>query len=384
MKNIAVVTSNRAEYGILIPLIKKIYADDDLHLMLIVTGAHLSEKYGYTIEQIKDDGFPIAAAIPILEEGNTVLDVSLSMANAIKGFSEFFFNNRPDMLVLLGDRTEMLGVAAAAMNANIPIAHLHGGEVTEGAVDDCVRHALTKMSYIHFTGTDIYRNRVIQMGEHPARVFNVGALSAENILNVPLMSELEIKSDIDIPNDMNYAVLTLHPETVESLSPKKAAGILCECMDKERNTFFVITASNSDVGGDIINNIFINYANQNPNAVFCHSLGMKKYLSAVKHAEYVIGNSSSGIIEAPILGVPTVNIGDRQRGRIMAQTIINTAFDIPSICDAISKTAEIDRIPSNIYGDGNTSEKVVSIIKKVLQDKIDLKKGFYDLDPVRR
>ena len=379
MKNIAVVTSNRAEYGLLTPLIKRIYEDNDLRLVLVVTGAHLSEKYGNTIEQIKNDGFPIAATIPILEEGNTALDVSFAMANALKGFSEYFYNDRPDLLVLLGDRTELLGIAAAAMNSNIPIVHLHGGEVTEGAVDDGVRHALTKMSFIHFTDTDIYRNRVIQMGEHPSRVFNVGALSAENILNVPLMTEFEVRADIGIPEGKQYAVVTLHPETVDSLSPEKIANILCACMDKEEDTFFVITASNSDVGGDVINSVFRCHAEKKTNVVFRHSLGMRRYLSAVKYSEYVIGNSSSGIVEAPILGVPTVNIGNRQRGRIMTETIINAPFDMSSICDAIISAHNVKRTPSTVYGEGNASEKMIDIMKRILQNKIDLKKGFYDL-----
>ena len=377
-KNIAVVTSNRAEYGILTPLLHRIEGDEDLNLSLIVTGGHLLEKYGNTINQIRNDGFRISKTVPILNEGNSAKDISESIANAIIGFSKLFNEDRPDMLVLLGDRTEILGVAISAMNENIPIVHLHGGEVTEGAVDDCVRHALTKMSYIHFAGTEIYRNRIIQMGENPKRVFNVGTLSAENIMNVPLMSESDVREDICIPSNMKYVIVTLHPETVDQLSPEGISGLLCECMEKEKDLFFVITASNSDVGGDTINNVFMRFADSNENVIFRHSLGMKRYLSAVKYALFVLGNSSSGIVEAPILGTPTINIGNRQCGRIMAETIINVPFEKQKILEAVKQAKQAERIPSTIYGDGNTSVKMVEIMKRFLDEGIDLKKGFYD------
>ncbi len=379
MKNIGVVTSNRAEYGILTPLLCRINEDDELDLSLYVTGAHLSSKYGNTVEQIKKDGLPIAAEVPILEEGNSAKDISKTMANAINGFSELFSGDRPDMLVILGDRTEMLGVAIAAMNENIPIAHIHGGEVTEGAVDDCIRHAITKMSYLHFASTEEYRNRIIQMGENPSRVFNVGALCAENILKVPLMEETELRRDIGIPSNMDYAIVTLHPETVDSLSPGSISGILCECMEARKDMFFVITASNSDVGGDVINDVFKKFSSDHENVAFIHSLGMKRYLSAVKNAAFVLGNSSSGIIEAPKLGTPTINIGNRQRGRLMVETIINVTFDKEKILEAMGQTGQFERTPSTLYGDGNTSEMIVTIINQKLRETIDLKKGFYDI-----
>lgn len=382
MKNIAVVTSNRAEYGILTPLLKRIDEDDDLSLSLMVTGAHLSPKYGSTAEQIKEDGFNIAAAVPILEEGNSAKDISIATANAIKGFAEIFSNYKPDILVLLGDRTELLGVAIAAMNENILISHIHGGEITEGAVDDCVRHALTKMSYLHFAGTEVYRKRIIQMGEDPSRVFNVGTLGAENILRVPLMKETEIRDYIGIPNNRKYVVVTLHSETIDSFPPESIAGILCECMESNKGYFFVITASNSDVGGEKINEIFTKFADNNENITFRFSLGMKRYLSAVKYAAFVLGNSSSGIIEAPVLGVPTINIGNRQRGRIMAETIINVPFDKQEIMNAISRVREVDRKPTTLYGNGDTSAKILSVLKDFLGRNIDKKKGFYDMHDV--
>ena len=380
MKKIAVVTATRAEYGILMPLIKAIEADSDLKLDLIVTGTHLSEKYGYTKNYIMKDGFTISHEIPILDGDNTPYGVSVTMSNAIKSFAECFKNDRPDMLVILGDRTEMLGIAAAAMNERIPIAHIHGGEVTEGAVDDCIRHAITKMSYLHFTSTEIYRKRVIQLGEAPERVFFVGALSTENILKTPLLSETEIKNDVGIPKNMRYAVVTFHPVTLEYDSAEKHTKNLCRAMSECDKYFYLITMANSDTGGDTVNEMLENFSKTNGNIKLVSSLGMVKYLSAVKYAEFVLGNSSSGIIEAPVLGTPTVNIGDRQRGRLAADTVINCGTDTQSILNAIKYSEAVERKPALIYGDGNTSEKIVRIIKDHLfNKKIDLKKKFYDI-----
>ena len=380
MKRVAVVTATRAEYGILTPLIRAINEDDELELELIVTGTHLSEKHGYTKRFIEADGFPIAHEIPILEKGNTPYDISVTMANAIKGFAECFKNDRPDMLVILGDRTEMLGVASAAMNERIPIAHLHGGEVTEGAVDDCVRHALSKMSYLHFTSTEVYRRRVIQLGEAPERVFFVGALSTENILKAPLKSEAEIRADVGIPEDMPYSVVTFHPVTLEEDSAKEQTLALCKAMEKKSGYFYLITMANSDAGGDTVNAIFAELAEKNENVKLVSSLGMIRYLSAVKYSRFVLGNSSSGIVEAPVLGTPTVNIGDRQRGRLIADTVINCAPDTESIVGAIETAERTEHTRTLMYGDGETSAKIVSVIKDhLMNDRIDLKKKFYDL-----
>ena len=380
MKKVAVVTATRAEYGILTPLIKAINEDNDLELDLIVTGTHLSEKHGFTKKFIEADGFPISHEIPILENGNTPYDISITMANAIKGFAECFKNDRPDMLVILGDRTEMLGIASAAMNERIPIAHLHGGEVTEGAVDDCVRHALSKMSYLHFTSTEVYRKRVIQLGENPERVFFVGALSTENILKAPLKSESEIKSDVGIPDEMPFSVVTFHPVTLEANSAKEQTFALCKAMEQKNEYFYLITMANSDAGGDTVNAIFADFADKHENVKLVSSLGMIRYLSAVKYSRFVLGNSSSGIVEAPVIGTPTVNIGDRQRGRLMADTIVNCSSDTESIVEAI-KSAEItEHTRTLMYGDGETSTKIVSVIKDhLLNGRIDLKKKFYDI-----
>ena len=380
MNKVSVVTATRAEYGILTPLIRALNKDEDIDLQLIVTGTHLSDKYGRTENEIIKDGFEIFKRIPILEAGNTAYDISLTMANAIKGFAEYFRDEKPQIVFILGDRTEMLGVAAAAMNERIPIAHIHGGEITEGAVDDCVRHALTKMSYLHFASTEEYKKRIIQMGESPDRVFNVGALSTENILNLPLISEKELRESIGIPEDMDYSAVTFHPVTFEVESAKEQIEALCDAMDANNDVFYLITMANADNGGDIVNKILNDFAMEHSNAKMVSSLGMVRYLSAVKYAKFVLGNSSSGIIEAPVLGTPTVNIGDRQKGRIMAESIINCEPDLRSISEAIKKAIATEHKPSFIYGDGKTSQLILQKIKKLLLEDITTKKQFYDIE----
>ncbi len=384
MRKIAIVTATRAEYGLLIPLIRRIQEDNELELDLIVTGAHLSGKQGYTIKEVMDDGFPITHKIPILEEGNTSYDISVTMANAIKGFAQCFRDDRPDMVVMLGDRTEMLGVASAAMNERIPIAHIHGGEITEGAVDDCVRHCLTKMGYLHFTATEIYRRRVIQLGETPDRVFNVGGLGAENVLNSSLLEESQIRTDLEIPEGMSYAVVTFHPVTLESMSAKEQIEELCKAICSKNEYFYLLTKANADTGGDVINQILEKFAGKQKNVKLVDSLGMVRYLSAVKYSAFVLGNSSSGILEAPVLGVPTVNIGDRQKGRLMAETVINCNAEYREILTAIEKAAGIIRKPTLLFGDGNTSSKIIRIVKRFLFEYgINIKKKFYDMENVQ-
>ena len=377
---ICVVTSTRAEYGLLKPLIKRISEDAELELDLVVTGTHLAEKHGLTVDEIKKDAFPISYEIPILEEGNSAYDVSITMANAIKGFAKCFRDDRPDMVVILGDRTEMLGVASAAMNERIPIAHISGGEVTEGAVDDCVRHALTKMSYLHFTSTKAYRNRVIQLGENPERVYCVGALGTENILTQPLWSKEQLRQDLGIDGDRPYVVMTYHPVTLEDNTVEEQIDELIAAMNSHPELFYVITAANADAGGDEANCLLKAYADNHENALFVISLGMIRYLSAVKYASFVLGNSSSGILEAPVLGTPTVNVGDRQRGRLQADTIVNCKAVKDDISQAIDRALSMLHKATDMYGDGTTSKRIAQTIKDYLRnDKIDLKKQFFDL-----
>lgn len=381
MKKIAVVTATRAEYGILRPLICRLQKDTEFELQLIVTGMHLSEKYGNTQVEIEKDKIPVFRKIPILEDGNSAYDVSVTMANALCRFARYFRDEKPDMVIVLGDRTEILGICAAAMNEGIPIAHLHGGELTEGAVDDCIRHAVTKMSYLHFTASETYRNRVIQLGESPDRVFNVGALGVENILHTQLFSYEDMCREIGIPNDQKYVVVTFHPVTQEPGEEQHQTQELIAAMREKSGYFYLITKANADAGGQRVNELLEDFSEKVPNAKLVSSLGMVRYLSALKYSEFALGNSSSGIIEAPALGIPTVNIGERQRGRLMADTIVQCEPEKEQVLEAMDEAAVMPHKVSTLYGDGETSAKIVTILKNFLIcNKINLKKRFYDLE----
>lgn len=383
-KRIAVLTATRAEYGILRPLIERFYADGDLEISLLVTGAHLAEEFGNTYREILEDGFPIAVKIPILEKGDTAAAVSRTMANALAAFGGYFEKNRADMLVVLGDRYETLAVCLAAMNARIPIAHLHGGEITEGAVDDAVRHSITKLSYLHFPSTQEYANRIIQLGESPDRVFPVGALGVENIRKVPLMTRTELEASLDFPLGDSYAVVTFHPVTLEAGSVESQFQALLDALD-DFTMKYIITRANADAGGRVINRMIDQYAAGRGNVYAVASLGIRRYLSAVKYSRMVIGNSSSGIIEAPSFQVPTVNIGDRQRGRTAAESVIHCEAERGDIRKAMEEAAAMkERLKEepvrNPYEGEGTSGKIAAVCKDfLLHDRIDLKKTFYDL-----
>lgn len=382
MKKISIVTATRAEYGILHPLIKRLLECSKWETQVIVTGTHLEEEFGCTYHEIEQDGIPIDKKIRIMEKGDDAYAVSRTMANALCRFGEYFREEQPDLLIILGDRTELLAIAAAAMNEQIPIAHLHGGELTQGAVDECVRHALTKMSYLHFASAEAYRNRIIQMGENPSRVFNVGALGVENILRERLLSRQELKMAVNFPVERPYAVVTFHPVTLEKGTAERQVSELLKVMKRREDLFFLITKANADAGGGKINELLEEGIRGCANMELVASLGMKRYLSALKYAKFVMGNSSSGIIEAPTLGTPTVNIGDRQQGRIMAESIVNCQPEQGSILMAIERALEIKAegiCCANPYGDGHTSERIVSILEQYMGlEHTGLKKKFYD------
>ena len=378
MKKIAVVTATRAEYGILRPLIFRLKKEEDFRV-LYVTGTHLSQKYGNTQTEIRNDGLRIDRKIPILEEGNSPYDISITMANAIRGFAEAFRADRPDLLIVLGDRTELLGICSAAMNERIPIAHLHGGELTEGAVDDCVRHAVTKMSQLHFPAAEPYRKRIIQMGEAPERVINVGALGVENILHVPLLSYEQLCREAGLPLGQNYVIVTFHPMTLQPEGAERQVEPLLCAMKEENQYFYLITKANADAGGSMVNDMLEKFVRQTKGTKLTASLGMIRYLSAVKYSKFVLGNSSSGIIEAPALGTPTVNIGNRQKGRLMADTVISCENSKEEITAAMKKAAKMEHKVSSVYGSGSTSEKITEAIKEFLEKNSNhLEKKFYD------
>lgn len=383
MKSIAVLTATRAEYGLLSPIIKELVAINKYDVRVVVTGTHLSEKFGNTVNEIEIDGIEIDERIPILTDGDKPSDISKTMANALTGFSDYFERKRPDALLVLGDRYETLAVCCAAMNERIPIIHLYGGEKTEGAIDEAIRHSITKLSYLHLTSTDEYKKRVIQLGESPNRVFCVGAIGIENALNKKLMSREELSSSIGFDLTDDFAVVTFHPVTLEGSSSKEQCEELFKALDNNKLRY-IITKANADADGQIINEMIDEYGKSRNNVFVINSLGMVRYLSALNEAVMVIGNSSSGLVEAPSFHIPTVNIGDRQKGRLRADSIIDCEPTFDSIDRAI-KLAESDGFikkcqnVSNPYGDGETSKKVVSAINNMFDEGIELKKKFYDV-----
>lgn len=386
-KNICIITGTRAEYGLLCPLIKKISEDDKLNLQLVVTGMHLSPEFGLTYKQIEEDGYKIDEKVEILLSSDTSIGISKSMGFAMISFSEVFDRLKPDMVVVLGDRYEIFSAVSVASISRIPVCHLHGGETTEGAFDENLRHSITKMSYLHFTSTEEYRKRVIQLGESPDRVFNVGAIGIENIKKMNLLSKEKLERSINFKLDKKYAVVTFHPVTLENNTAKSQFKELLLALDKIKDLKVIFTKANSDTDGRIINNMIDEFVlTDKERFISFTSMGSLRYLSAIKYSDVVIGNSSSGIVEVPSFNKPTINIGDRQKGRIQAKSIINCEPVKNDIENAIEKALSKEFLENikdvkNPYGEGNVSDKIIEKIKYFLEnDKINLKKKFYDLE----
>lgn len=386
MKKIVILTATRAEYGLLKPIIKKFLDDPYYDTRIAVTGMHLSPEFGMTVREIESDNLPVDKKIEIILSSDTPVALSKSMGLALISFSEYFEECKPDAVLVLGDRYETLAVCCAAMNARIPIFHLYGGETTEGAIDEAIRHSLTKMSYLHFTSTETYRKRVIQMGEAPDRVFNVGAMGVENAMNIQCMSVSELEESIGFALGEKYVVGTFHPVTLEKATAGKQMEELFAAVEQHKDIRYLFTGANSDTDGRNINQMLKDYAKCNDNFCFMDSLGMKRYLSALKNSLFVIGNSSSGLVEAPSFKIPTINIGDRQRGRISGETVIHCKPERHAIGEAIHKAMDCSfreaiKKAGNPYGDGHTSEKIVEIIKDYfVNDRIDIKKKFFDIN----
>ena len=387
MNKIAVVTGTRAEYGILKSLIKEIHEDANLELKLLVTGMHLSYEFGLTYKEIEKDGYPIEEKIEMLLSSDTRVAVSKSTALGMIGFAEAFERIQPELVILLGDRFETFAAASAAMIVGIPIAHIHGGELTEGAIDDAIRHSITKMSYLHFTSTEEYRNRVIQLGEDPKRVYNVGALGVENIKRLKLLTKDELEKEISFQINNPTAIVTFHPVTLEQYSAKEQFRTLLEVFDEKKNLNLIFTKANADSEGREINKMIDEYVKKNSErAIGFTSMGQLRYLSTLQYASFVIGNSSSGIIEAPSFNIPTINIGDRQKGRIFSKTVIQCACQKEKISEAIEIALSecfrksILEYP-NPYEKGNVAKEILKSIKLFINNKPEhLKKEFFDLN----
>lgn len=389
MKRVCIVTATRAEYGLLKPIILKLQAQNNLEVRVAATGMHLSPEFGMTCQEIEQDGIRLDRKIEILLSADTSSAISKSMGLAMISFADYFSERKPELLIVLGDRYEILAVATTAMNARIPIAHLYGGDITEGAVDDVVRHAITKMSYFHFTATKEHRRRVIQMGESPERVFWVGAMSVENACNVKKLSMHDLQEQIAFywNRDLEkMAVVTFHPVTLEDDTAREQFQNILNALDYFEDLKVIFTKANADAGGRVINHMIDDYVNEHPQKSKAYtSLGQLRYLSAVSLADVVIGNSSSGLSEVPTFHVPTVNIGDRQRGRVCGKTVISCGVAEKEITDAIQKALsqtfrnEICN-EKNPYEKKGTSDAIVKILTENLnKNNIDLKKHFYDL-----
>lgn len=384
MKTITVLTATRAEYGLLSPVIHALKTCCDLEVKVVVTGAHLSPEFGLTYKEIISDGVEIDKKIEILLSSDTPSSISKSMGIAMIGFADYFEEHRPDVLLVLGDRYETLAVCCTAMNARIPIVHLYGGETTEGAVDEAIRHSITKMSYLHLTSTEEHRRRVIQLGEHPERVYTVGSIGIENALRKSLLSKAELEKSLGFCLDKPYAVVTFHSVTLEENHAQQQFYEVLKAFDANPDMKYIITKANADKEGRIINRMIDEYAAKT-NVMAFESLGVIRYLSALKYADMVIGNSSSGLIEVPSFGIPTINIGDRQKGRLKAESVLDCEPQAESICEAIKNAKlkvfrEICKDVVNPYGDGDATGKIVSAVEKMIAvGDIDLKKKFYDV-----
>lgn len=383
MKKIAVFTGTRAEYGLLYWLLKDIQADSELELQLLVSGTHLSPEFGNTYTQIEQDGFNIDEKIEILLSSDTAVGVAKSMGLGVLGFTDALNRLKPDALVILGDRFEALAVAQTAMILRIPIVHLHGGEVTEGAYDDAIRHAITKLSFLHCTSTNEYRNRVIQLGESPSRVKNVGAIGLDHLSRSHFMTVDELSESLSFSLTKPFLLVTYHPVTLADEEPEATFQALLESLNEFSEYQVILTYPNADDGGRRIIPLLENYAKNSPDRVLAiPSLGQKRYLSAVKHSAAVIGNSSSGIIEVPSFDVATINIGMRQKGRLSAKSVIHCNLLKNDIVNAIyvgiNKTYKInDEVIINPYGQGDASGQIVTLLKEL---NVSPFKSFYDLN----
>jgi GDP/UDP-N,N'-diacetylbacillosamine 2-epimerase (hydrolysing) len=383
MKKICVVTGTRAEYGLLYWLMKEIDTDGDLKLQIIVTGMHLSPEFGLTYKEIEKD-FTIAKKIEMLLSSDTSIGISKSMGLAQISFAEAYDELKPHIVVVLGDRYEIFSAVSAAMIARIPIAHLHGGETTEGAFDESIRHSISKMSHLHFTSAEEYRNRVIQLGEHPNRVFNVGGMGIEGIKRMLLLSKKEFEKSIDFRLNQKNILVTFHPVTLETSTAKGQFEELLGAIDELEHTNIIFTKANSDTDGRIINQMIDEYVTKNGHkAIGFTSLGQLRYLSALRYVDAIVGNSSSGLLEAPSFKIGTINIGDRQKGRIKAKSVLNCnpiKIEIQkAIKDLYSQKFQNElKTIVNPYGDGCASLKIVEEIKKIDLSNI-LKKSFFDI-----
>ena len=374
MKKILVVTGTRAEYGLLYWTMREIQQDKDLQLQLIVTGSHLSEKYGYTVNQIRKDGFKVDEEIDMIIDSKKKSAIVKSMGLEMIQMAQAFDRLNPDILLILGDRYETFVAATCAMMMNIPIAHMNGGESTEGLIDEQIRHAITKMAHIHFAGSEYYKERIIKMGEEPWRVYNVGQAGIENINRLKLLEKGELEFELGIKFDEKIFLITYHPVTLEDENIEEQVENLLRAISKFQAKY-IFTYPNADYGNKIIIDEINEFKKTHKNVYAFHSLGQVRYLSLLKYADVMIGNSSSGIIESSPFKLPVVNIGNRQKGRLRNRNIIDVRYDEMGIVNGINMALYDNEFIKglnnleNVYGDGITSKRIVDVLKKIKKDE---------------
>ena len=387
MRKICVITGTRAEFGLLSGLMRLIQQSEQTTLQVVATNMHLSERYGYTYREIEEAGFPIDYKVPMLDE-NGVNDSTATlkaMSRALSRFAEAYDVLQPDLIVVLGDRYEILAAVEAALIKQIPIAHIHGGELTFGAYDDAIRHSITKMSHLHFVSTAEYKKRVVQLGEEPERVFNVGALGVENIKHVPLMKKEEVEEDLKFEIGYKTLLITYHPVTLSDSDPIDEINALFAALNEHPDLRVIFTMPNSDTGGQVIADAIERYVEEHTDKVRAYkSLGMKRYLSVMKYCAAVVGNSSSGILETPSFHIPTLNIGSRQDGRMAADSVYNCGTNKESISAGLDyilsdKFREIAANTTNPYEKEGTAQAIFDIISIYPLEGI-IKKQFYDYE----
>jgi GDP/UDP-N,N'-diacetylbacillosamine 2-epimerase (hydrolysing) len=383
MIKICVVTGTRADYGLLMPLMKAISASTAYELQLLVTGMHLSPEFGLTYQQIQTDGFRINEKVEILLSADTDTAIVKSTGLGLIGFADSFDRLLPDWILLLGDRFETFAAATCAYLKKIPIIHIHGGETTAGATDEALRHAITKMATLHFTTTEEYRTRVLQLGEPGEQVFNVGAIGLDNIFGLPLLNKEDVEKLLAVSLSGDVFLVTYHPVTLEQSGSGEQFQSLLDALDEWPDAVLIFTMPNADADGRIIIEMVRNYVQKHKErAMSFTSLGQLRYLSLMRHASVVVGNSSSGIIEAPSFGIPTVNIGDRQKGRIAADSVIHCEPEKNAIKQALKKAFDpqfraFSTTVENPYGNGNTTKKIMEVLKRKIAH-FNLKKQFVD------
>lgn len=384
MKKVCIVTGTRAEYGLLRWVMEGIRQSGSLELQVVATGMHLSPEFGLTYRAIEEDGFTIDRKVEMLLSSDSAVGVTKSLGLAVIGFADALAELQPDIMLVLGDRYEILAAATAALIARIPVAHLHGGELTEGACDDAIRHAVTKMAHLHFVAADEYRRRVIQLGEMPERVFNVGGLGIDNIFRLPLLERPELEESLKFHLGERSLLVTFHPTTLDRGQAGAQMAELLGALETLKNTRIVLTMPNSDTESrglfDMVNDFVA--AKPGTRKAFT-SLGQLRYLSCLRWVDGVVGNSSSGLLEAPSFKKGTINIGDRQRGRLRASSVIDCAPSREEILEALERLYSADfqsvvRQTANPYGNGGASERVVEILAGI-DCTLLARKSFHDL-----